>query len=169
MKINTKTIAVNGVVAALYIALTLLCYPFSFLGIQFRFAEILVLFCFFNPKLTIGVTFGCVVANFASELGPIDALFGGLATLASCLIVSFCKHLFIAGIFPILINAFVVGAELYFILKVNFWINVGTVALGEFAVMVVGVILLTILRKRNKKFFELIGATRNLPITNKVE
>ncbi|MBQ4347951.1 MAG: QueT transporter family protein, partial [Firmicutes bacterium] len=41
MKLNTKQTAATGLIAALYIALTLLLAPISFGAIQFRLSELL--------------------------------------------------------------------------------------------------------------------------------
>ncbi len=156
-----KTIAANGIVAAIYFLLTFFTSSFAFLGIQVRIAEALILLCFFRRDYTIGLTIGCAVANIISPLGAWDVLFGSLATLASCLLVSFMKKLLIASIIPVVINAFVVGAELNLLLQEPFWLNVGLVAIGEaIAVMIIGYVLFIILGK--KSFFQkAIRAKRN--------
>lgn len=156
-----KSMLRNGVVASIYFLLTYLLSGISFLGIQFRIAEILVLLCFFRRDYTIGLTIGCIIANLISPLGLWDVLFGSIATLLSCLSISFCRQLFIATLFPIIFNGFVVGAELYFLLEEPFWINVGYVALGEAVVIsIVGYIIFMIVGKR-ESFQRLIGATHN--------
>lgn len=156
-----RSILRNGVVASIYFLLTYLLSGISFLGIQFRIAEILVLLCFFRRDYIIGLTIGCIIANLISPLGFWDVLFGSLATLLSCLCISFSKHLFIATLFPVIFNGFIVGAELYYLLDLPFWINVGYVALGEAVVIsIVGYIIFMIIGKR-ESFHRLIGATRN--------
>lgn len=156
-----KTIAANGIVAAIYFLLTFLTSSFSFMGMQIRIAEMLILLCFFRRDYTIGITIGCAFANIISPLGGWDVLFGTLATLLSCILVSFSKHLLIASIFPVIINAFVVGTELYILLQEPFWINVGLVAAGEaIAVIIIGYIFFILLGK--KEFFrKAIRANRN--------
>lgn len=156
-----RSILRNGVVASVYFLLTYLLSAISFLGIQFRVAEILVLLCFFRRDYAIGLTIGCVIANLISPMGAWDVLFGSIATLLSCLAISFCKHLFIATLFPVAFNAFIVGAELYFILELPFWINTLYVAIGEFVVIsVAGYIIFMIIGKR-ESFQRLIGAKKN--------
>lgn len=156
-----RTITSNGLVAAIYFLLTFATSSFSFLGIQVRLAEILVLLCFFRRDYTFGVTLGCVIANLLSPIGMWDVLFGSLATLLSCLLISFSKHLFIASLFPVVINAFVVGAELYFLLAEPFWLNAGLVAAGEFlAVSLIGYLLFLMVGK--KAYFQgVIRAKKN--------
>ncbi len=161
MKITLKDISANAIIAALYVALTLITYPISFAGIQFRLSEMLILLCFFNKKYTLGCTVGCLIANFFSTIGIVDAAFGTAATLISCLIICFCKHLAIACIFPVVINAFVVGFELYQFMGEPFWLSTFTVGLGELAVMIVGWLFFFFIRKQNK-FFELVLANQNV-------
>ena len=154
-------IATNSIVAALYFVLTLVTAPFSFLGLQFRVAEILVLLCFFRKDYTIGLTLGCLLANLFSPLGWPDIVFGSLATLLSCVAISFMKQLFIATLFPVVFNAFIVGAELHFVLEEPFWLNVGLVALGEFVVVsIVGYVFFMLVGKKDY-VQRAIGARQN--------
>ena len=160
-KINTRVIVSNSMVAALYVVLTLITYPFSFLGIQFRIAEFLVLLCFFRKDYAIGLVIGCAIANLASSIGVVDVGFGSLATLIACLGIMFSKRLAIAIIFPIVSNAFIVGFELYMFLGEPFWLSTAQVAIGETAVMIVSYIFYMIMRKR-PTFYELINAKQNI-------
>lgn len=156
-----KKITANSIVVAIYFILTFLTSSFSFLGIQVRIAECLILLCFFRRDYVIGVTLGCIFSNLLSPLGFYDVLFGSLATLVSGLLISFMKHLFLATLIPVIINGFVVGAELYFLMELPFFVNVGTVALGEFiAVSILGYIIVMIVGRKDQ-FLKLIGAERN--------
>ncbi|MCX5775614.1 MAG: QueT transporter family protein [Firmicutes bacterium] len=160
-KVTMRQITDNALVAAVYVAVTTLTASFSFLNIQFRIAEILVLLCFFRKDFIFGVVIGTFLANLQSPMGFYDVLFGTLASLLSCLAIGFSKHLFIATLYPVIINGLVVGAELHFLLAYPFWLNAGLVALGEFAVVsVLGFSLFAILR-RNRRFLEEIKATQN--------
>ena len=160
-KITTKDIVSNALIAALYVVLTLITYPISYLGIQFRFAEILVLLCFWRKDYSIGLVIGCAIANLASSIGLVDVGFGTFATLIACVGIMFSKWLAIACLFPIISNAFIVGFELYQFLGLPFWLSVGEVALGETVVMIVGYVLFMIL-KRRKTFFDNIRANQNI-------
>lgn len=161
MKVTTKDIAFTAIIAALYVVLTLLLYPISFLGIQFRFSELLIILCFFNRKYSFGLVLGCALANLASPLGFYDALFGTSATFLVVLALCFIPYLAIDLFLAAVINGLVVGAELYFILGEAFWLSCGLVALGEFAVLTVGYIAMFFLRKR-PGFMNAIQANRNL-------
>lgn len=161
MKIKTRNIVSNAIVAAAYFVLTLATYPISFLGIQFRVAEILILLCFFRKDYLIGCTLGCIIANLFSSIGFIDVLFGSIATLLAGLAICFCKHLIVAIFMPVIFNAFIVGFELYHFLAEPFWISVGLVALGEMVVMILGYVVFSLLKK-NKNILIGLGANQNL-------
>lgn len=156
-----RSIAFNAVVAALYFGITMATSPFAFLAVQVRIAEALVLLCFFRLDFAFGLTLGCFLSNLFSPLGIIDAGIGSAATLISCLLVYLFKHLALATLVPVVANAFIVGAELHFILEEPFWTSVGLVALGEFvAVSVLGYLLFMYLGRR-PGFLRLIGAKKN--------
>ena len=157
-----KIIATNAVVAALYVAITFAIAPIAYGALQVRLSEALVLLCFFNRRYTYGLTLGCLIANLFSTMLPWDLIFGTLATLLSCLVISFCRHLAIACLAPIVFNGFIVGAELYFILEEPFWFSVGFVALGELiAVGVLGYALFMLIGKR-PFVQQTLGFNRNL-------
>ena len=93
---------------------------------------------------------------------PWDLIIGTAATLFSCIAICLSKHLFIATLFPVVFNGFLVAAELHFILGEGFWVSVAFVSLGEFiAVSILGYALFMII-KRNKVFLERLGGNRNL-------
>lgn len=161
MKVSVKSIAFNGIIAAIYVVLTIVTAPFSYGQIQFRVAEMLCILCFFRKDAVIGLTAGCLIANIGSSVGAIDMLFGTAATLIACLGMAFCKQLLVAIFLPIVVNAFVVGAELYFFLELPFWANVMWVGIGESAVLIVGYIIMLCIKKKTK-FYEVIGAKQNI-------
>ena len=160
-RFTTKDLLANSMILALYVVLTYITYPISYMDIQFRIAEIMVLLVFFRKDYAIGLILGCAVANLPSGIGLIDVLFGTIATALACVCIMFCKHLAIACIFPVLFNAFIVGFELYQFLGLPFWISTAEVALGEFTVMVVGYIFFMII-KRRQTFFTHIRANQNV-------
>lgn len=160
MKPAVKSIAYNGILAALYIVLTLLTYEFSYLGVQFRVAEILMIMCFFRKDSIIGLTIGCAIANLFS-FSLWDVIFGTLATVISCVLMMFSKWLLLAIMAPVILNGFIVAFELWWLLDEPFWFSCFTVALGELAVLIVGYIIFMIL-KRRKGLLESMGANQNL-------
>lgn len=161
-KFNAHRITNIGVVAAIYVVLTIVGGDLSYGPIQFRVAEALMLLCFFSKDYILSLTLGCFIANIYSTVGLIDTVVGTSATLiAGILIYLFRKdnslsRMIVCSLFPVVANGFLVGAELNLVLKFPFWLSVGEVALGEFVcVTVLGVILFKLLFK-NKGFMKLI-------------
>ena len=164
-KYTVRLLTRNAIVAAVYFLLTLVSFPISFGLIQVRIAEFLVLLCFFNRDYAIGITVGCLLANTLGpgNLGVFDIVFGTLATLVSCIGVSFCKHLLIASLIPVVVNSFTVAAILVFVGEVSqtYFAVVGILAVGEIiAVTIIGYIFFISLRK-NEEFMSLIEAKNN--------
>ena len=161
-RFTVRMIAENSIIAALYVVLTLLVPALSFGPIQCRFSEALVLLCFWRPDITIGLTIGCLISNgIGAALGvnfAIDMVFGTLATLISCLLISFfSKRLFIAWIWPVLFNAVIVGTELYLLGvmgDLTLWQNILYVGIGETIAMAAGYALWVILA--HMKFFNTV-------------
>lgn len=161
-KFNAHRIANIGVVAAIYVVLTIVGGDLSYGPIQFRVAEALMLLCFFSKDYILSLTLGCFIANIYSTVGLIDTVVGTSATLiAGILIYLFRKdnslwRMIVCSLFPVVANGFLVGAELNLVLKFPFWLSVGEVALGEFVcVTVLGVVLFKLL-SQNKGFMKLI-------------
>lgn len=156
---NARRITNIGVMAALYVVATLLCGGLAYGQVQFRVSEMLMLLCFFNKDYIISMTLGCFIANLFSSLGFIDAGFGTAATLLAAILIYASRNktnLFVASLFPVITNAFIVAAELKMVLGLPYWVNAAWVALGEFVcVSVLGVIVVSALAK-NKGFMKLI-------------
>ena len=55
-KLNTRQIALNGVVAGLYAAITILSANIAYREVQFRLSEALMMLLLFEPSLTVGLT-----------------------------------------------------------------------------------------------------------------
>lgn len=155
-KLSTKQIVIYGMVAAIYVALTIGLAFMSYGGIQFRIAEILTLLCFYNKKYIVPLTLGCFLANLASPMIAFDLPFGTIATLIALLLMTKCKNIYIASLMPVIVNAVIVGLELKLAFNAPLFLSMGQVALGEFVcVSVVGIIVFKALEK-NKKFMSLI-------------
>ncbi|MDR0957740.1 MAG: QueT transporter family protein, partial [Clostridiales bacterium] len=137
-KITTETIAAEGIIAAVYAAMCILLAPLSFMAVQFRFSEALMILPFFNKKHTIGLTLGCFIANIFSPL-PLDMLFGTAATLLACVAVSLMKNKLLISVAAAAINGIIVGAELYFVFGGQFLPLAASVFVGEVVVVQIGV------------------------------
>jgi len=146
----------SSIVAAIYAALTMLL-PFSYLGVQFRIAEILVLLVFIDKRYIYGPTLGCLIANLGSPLGPVDVIFGTLATLIALLLISKTKNLFVATLWPAVVNGIIIGLLLYYLLDLPFLLSAAQVFFGEFVVVtLIGYFLFKRIL-RDRKLVEIIS------------
>lgn len=86
---NTQVLIMNGLIAALYVVLTVAVAPIAQGPIQFRLSESLNHIVVFNKKLLWGVVTGVVMFNlFFSTGGMLDVFFGGGQTLIALLITA---------------------------------------------------------------------------------
>ena len=147
-RFNTRFIARTAIIAAIYAALTLGLAPISYMAIQFRLSEILVLLAFVNPALAPGLVLGTFIANLFSPLGLIDVVFGTIATLLSIIFMIRSKNMWIASIYPTIFNGIIIGLELHFVFALPLALTILQVAAGEFIVVtILGVPLVTQLLK----------------------
>ncbi len=165
MKLTTRQIALSGIVAGLYAAITILAAPFSYGNIQFRIADAMCLLVCLDPSLTIGLTIGCLIANLFSTVSALDIIIGTAATLLGCLLTIPLKKTWLLPIPTILANALMVGAMLSWILTPDtFWkgllIMGGEVAFGELAVLYVLGIPLYLFLKKNRLIERLLNERR---------
>lgn len=129
----------TAIVASLYAVLTMAMAPISYGMIQFRLSEVMTLLAFINPVYITGLTLGTLIANFASQLGMADMVFGTLATFLSVFIMSKCRNIWIASLWPSIINGVVIGSMIYVLgfVPEGFGLPaaIAFVAVGEFAVV----------------------------------
>lgn len=144
-----------SIVAALYVAVTLLLSPISYGSLQFRLSEIFNNLVVFNKRYIWALTLGCAIANCFSPLGIIDVIFGSLGTLLmtslsywlSKRVKSTTGKLSIAVVVCTLMT-WSVALELKIVNHLPFWPTYLTVAIGEFVSMVIGAIIIGIISKR---------------------
>ena len=94
-----------AVIGALYAAVTLLLAPISYGNLQCRVSEALCILPWFFPETSWGLFVGCLLANLLGGNGPLDIIFGSLATLIACLITARVKARGLALLPPVVVNA----------------------------------------------------------------
>ena len=157
---NSKTqfLAMAGVIAGLYTALTLLLAPFSYGIVQCRVSEALTILAAYHPAAVAGLTVGCAISNLvgysmgANTAGALDILLGTLATgLAAWLSYRLRKIRWgglpiLSTLPPVVFNALIIGTELTVVLgpvnTPNWLMWSGSVALGQLVACVGGGLLL---------------------------
>ncbi|MDI9470468.1 MAG: QueT transporter family protein [Bacillota bacterium] len=83
--LNVPSLARAGIIAALYVVLTLAFLPVSFGIVQFRISEALMMLTALVPGAVPGVTIGCFLANILGQQGIVDIIGGTLATAIAAL------------------------------------------------------------------------------------
>ncbi|HEY2420089.1 MAG TPA: QueT transporter family protein [Neobacillus sp.] len=153
---KVKTIVSNGVLAALYIAVSAIIQPFGFTQIQFRVSEMFNHLIVFNKKYFYGIILGVFLTNlFFSPMKAYDLIFGVGQSLIALLITIVCSR-FITGIWARMVvntivftvTMFFIALELHLAFGLPFMLTWLTTAIGEFAVMAVGAPIMYIINKR---------------------
>lgn len=118
---SAKALCRSGVIAALYVALTVSFGSLSFFGgLQVRPSEGLCLLPLFYPEAVLALTAGCFISNLFSPFAVFDVTMGVAATLLAAI----CTRLIgkgipakkktlplkiaLGGFFPVLFNAAIV-------------------------------------------------------------
>ncbi len=152
---KVKFMATTGIIAALYIAVTMLVAPFGFTEVQFRVSEMFNHLVAFNPRFAGGIILGVFISNMFSPLGWYDLVFGVTHSIVTIsLFILICK--FVKNIIArLVINSllftftmFIIAFELNLALELPFLWTWLTVAAGEFVVLIVGAPIMYTLNKR---------------------
>lgn len=156
MKKRSLRIVRIAVAAAMYTAMSLVLMPLTFGLVQVRFAEMLLILCFFDRDYCYALVLGCIVTNFFSPLGIVDVLFGGLGTLLSVIGIRYTRRIYLTWIPPVIFNV-TVALEYFIFAGEPFWLSSLTIAAGELiSVGVIGVPVFMLL-ERKENFLEIIG------------
>ena len=139
----TKRLTRTALIAAIYAVVTLAIAPFAYGNIQFRISEVLVLLAVFDPLYIGGLTLGCLIANLLGPNGPMDVIFGTLATFISVytiyltgkLIKNYKIKLLVSSIWPTVFNGLIIGWLLNKLYELPLILSIGEVALGELVVI----------------------------------
>lgn len=111
-RIGIRQISLQAMVAAIYTALTLLLQPISFGPLQCRISEALTVLPFLFPSTVWGLSVGCFVSNVIGGTGPLDVIFGTLATAAAGFCTAKVSSKWLAPLWPVVFNALIIGAVL---------------------------------------------------------
>lgn len=176
MKIKTYLITQAAIIAAAYIALTMLVAPLAFGQIQFRLSEALTVLAVLTPAAIPGLFIGCLLSNILNpmNLGLVDIVFGSLATLIAAWLTwrmgrsirsseVVRRSQFVWALLPpVVVNALIVGTYLPFLLLADqtptllvILLSILTIAISEAVVVyLVGGALLFGLRKAKLNLYE---------------
>ena len=135
-KNTTKMVAFGGVIAALYVVLTMLAAALGLASgaIQVRLSEALTILPVFTAAAVPGLAVGCVLANLITGCAAWDVAFGSLATLLGAIGTRLLrKKPLLAWIPPVISNMAIIPIVLQQVYGVPdaWWYLVLTVGAGE--------------------------------------
>ena len=155
-KLSAHDLAIAAMAAALYAVMSYFgnIFGLTYNVVQVRFAEALTVLPFLFPATAPGLALGCLITNLLSPYGPIDVIFGTLATAVAAWLTMKMPRWYLAALPPIVVNMLIlppmwawaeVGA-----VNSAFWaacgFNAVTFAVGEaLACYVLGTLLLRLL------------------------
>ena len=113
-KVSTKSRCRAGIIAGLYVVLSLITFPIASGAMQLRVSEGLTILPLFIPESVFALFVGCVLCNLITGCAILDVVLGSLVTLVAglCtfaigkLIKNSVVKMFLGGLFPVLFNAF---------------------------------------------------------------
>ena len=160
--LTTRELCLAALVAALYTVMGYFgnIFGLTFGAVQIRFAEALCVLPFLFPATAPGLALGCLITNLLSPYGPVDIIFGTLATAIAAFWTARVPRWYLAALPPIVINALLLppmwawaeAGAVNGAFWAAYWFNLWTFVAGEaIACYVLGTVLLKALPK--VKFF----------------
>ncbi|MGP1588331.1 QueT transporter family protein [Oribacterium sp. oral taxon 102] len=167
-RLDTGFLVQGAVIAAIYVALTVLFAPISFGPIQFRVSEALCVLPYFTLAAVPGVSAGCLLGNILGGAPLPDILFGSLATLLGALLSYRLRSVsrWLVCVPPILTNALIIPLVLRYAYGVPDMLPylALTVGIGELlAVAGLGNLLLLALLPNRTQIFGKADASADRP------
>ena len=145
-------VSITAITAALYIALGYIFQPISFLGVQFRVAEIIVGMCIIFPmEGLIGNVIGVFFVNLSSPLGAIDLLSCIVNIPALYCIIYFRdkgKLKYLGGVLYAIIISIYVALILNFVLGLPIWLMFLQVLVSEVILASLGIYIFDMIGKK---------------------
>ncbi|MCQ2512209.1 MAG: QueT transporter family protein [Lachnospiraceae bacterium] len=156
---QTRSIAIGGLVAAVYVVVTLIFAAFGLSSnlIQIRLSEALCIMPCFCPATVPGLFVGCLISNLIAGAGIFDIIFGSLATLVGAIGTYLLrKRRWLAPVPPVIANVLVIPAVLIYGYGINISYPLAAlyIFIGEFISCYIFGELLYSLLKRNSKLFQ---------------
>ena len=111
---TTKIVVRAGLIAGLYIVLSLLTMPIASGAIQFRLSEALTILPLFFIEAIPALFVGCMLSNLITGCMVLDIILGSVITLVSAFLTYLTGKIIknsplkiaIGGLFPVILNAF---------------------------------------------------------------
>ena len=106
-KFSVRDLTFAALIAALYAVMGYFgeALSLTFGPVQLRFAEALTVLPFVFPAAAPGLAVGCLITNLLSPYGPMDVIFGTLATAIAAWLTIKMPKWYLAALPPLLVNA----------------------------------------------------------------
>jgi uncharacterized membrane protein len=148
-KFNAKTLSRLGIIAGLYVALSVLVLPLASGTIQVRFGEAMTLLPLFFPETCISLFIGCAIVNLISGCALTEIIAGSLITLIAGVLTAITGKviknkvlkIFVGGLFPVVLNALLLPLVWYIcygVIEYVYYLQALLIFLGQ-AVAIYGV------------------------------
>lgn len=123
MKKSTKMLTRAGIISALYVILVFPTITVASGFVQFRPSEALTILPIFLPESIPALAVGCFISNLITGCNMLDVVFGSLITLFAGVLTRVCTlkiknfslKVLVGGLFPVLMNAFLLPVVWYFV------------------------------------------------------
>ncbi|MBO5637607.1 MAG: QueT transporter family protein [Acidaminococcaceae bacterium] len=158
-KPSTILFVQGALIAASYVALTIVFAPLSFMEIQVRISESLTILPVFTAAAFPGLTIGCFLSNILGGAPLPDVIFGSLATLVGAVGTRLLRNRspVLAVLPPIISNMLVIPFVLHYAYGVPLPIPLLMVAIGigeTISCGALGLLLYKILFLHRKNIFK---------------
>jgi len=158
-KPSTILFVQGALIAASYVALTIVFAPLSFMEIQVRISESLTILPVFTAAAVPGLTIGCFLSNILCGAPLPDVIFGSLATLVGAVGTRLLRDRspVLAVLPPIISNMLVIPFVLHYAYGVPLPIPLLMVAIGigeTISCGALGLLLYKILFPHRKNIFK---------------
>lgn len=154
-RVSVSELTKTALVAALYVAVTVLLSVISFGAVQLRLSEMFNYLALYNKRYVVAVTIGVILANFMSPTWILDVPIGGIATFLVLLLCrSVTKHMtndiakMVVTALIFAVSMFTVAGQLTILYDLPFWATWFTVGVGELLSMTVGGLTIYLLNKK---------------------
>lgn len=154
-KKRVNVVVTNGIIMALYLALTILVSPVASGAIQFRISESLNHLVVFNRKFLWGIFGGVVIYNAIFGMGWLDVVFGGGQTLLALSLTALLQNVIKNTKVRLALNVLFFSGSMFMIAwmlnltaQLPFWPTYGWTALSEAIIMTISAPIMFYLDKR---------------------
>lgn len=139
---NTVSIARAGIIAGLYVVLSLVTFSISSGAVQLRASELLTILPIFYIEAIPALFIGCILSNFITGCAFLDVILGSIVTLVASILTYLIGKAFknsalriiFGGFFPVVLNAFLlplIWIICYGVLEYVYYIQVLLLLAGQ--------------------------------------